>query len=143
MTRSDIENHSECSANTFGAGGGATLGNGGANERTTGNRSGNNAGGISPMLPQMESGSERATTRTGVSEGTITLTDEANQTQTLASVNRDTTDLNETVTRTPDLQDLLNDPSRLMQAATAAGEAVARDIGTYADEKANEVRELR
>ncbi|VVE21750.1 filamentous hemagglutinin outer membrane protein [Pandoraea cepalis] len=95
------------------------------------------------MLPQMESGSERATTRTGVSEGTITLTDEANQTQTLASVNRDTTDLNETVTRTPDLQDLLNDPSRLMQAATAAGEAVARDIGTYADEKANEVRELR
>ena len=143
LTFSDIENHSEYSANSFGVGGGATVGNGGANERTTGNSSGKNTGGISPMLPQMESGSERATTRTGVSEGTITLTDEAKQTQDLASLNRDTSDLNGTVTRTPDLQDLLNDQSRLMQAATAAGEAVARDIGTYADEKANEARKLR
>ncbi|VVD93297.1 hemagglutinin repeat-containing protein [Pandoraea soli] len=142
LTFSDIENHSEYSANSFGVGGGATVGNGGANERTTGNSSGKNTGGISPMLPQMESGSERATTRTGVSEGTITLTDEANQTQDLASLNRDTTDLNGTVTRTPDLQDLLNDQSRLMQAATAAGEAVARDIGTYADKKADEARKL-
>ncbi|VVE50282.1 tRNA nuclease CdiA-2 [Pandoraea eparura] len=142
LTFSDIENHSEYSANSFGVGGGATVGNGGANERTTGNSSGKNTGGISPMLPQMESGSERATTRTGVSEGTITLTDEANQRQDLASLNRDTADLNGTVTRTPDLQDLLSDQSRLMQAATAAGEAVARDIGTYADRKANEAREL-
>jgi len=142
LTFSDIENHSEYSANSFGVGGGATVGNGGANERTTGNSSGKNTGGISPTLPQMESGSERATTRTGVSEGTITLTDEANQTQDLASLNRDTSDLNGTVTRTPDLQDLLNDQSRLMQAATAAGEAVARDIGTYADKKADEARKL-
>ncbi|VVD93338.1 filamentous hemagglutinin [Pandoraea soli] len=142
LTFSDIENHSEYSANSFGVGGGATIGNGGANERTTGNSSGKNTGGISPMLPQMESGSERATTRTGVSEGAITLTDEANQTQDLASLNRDTADLNGTVTRTPDLQDLLNDQSRLMQAATAAGEAVARDIGTYADRKADEALKL-
>ncbi|WP_374620441.1 hemagglutinin repeat-containing protein, partial [Pandoraea sp.] len=127
LTFADIENHSEYSANSFGVGGGATVGNGGANERTTGNTSGKNTGGISPMLPQMESGGERATTRTGVSEGTITLTDEANQTQDLASLNRDTADLNGTVSRTPDLQNLLNDQSRLMQAATAAGEAVARD----------------
>nr|WP_246173847.1 hemagglutinin repeat-containing protein [Pandoraea terrigena] len=142
LTFSDIENHSEYSANSFGVGGGATVGNGGANERTTGNTSGKNTGGISPMLPQMESGSERATTRTGVSEGTITLTNEANQTQDLASLNRDTADLNGTVTRTPDLQDLLNDQSRLMAAATAAGEAVARDIGTYADRKAQEAEKL-
>ncbi|ALR35853.1 hypothetical protein LV28_25050 [Pandoraea pnomenusa] len=70
-----------------------------------------------------------------VSEGTITLTNGANQTQDLASLNRDTSNLNETVNRTPDLQNLLNDQSRLMAAATAAGEAVARDIGTYADKK--------
>ncbi|QBC30126.1 hemagglutinin repeat-containing protein [Pandoraea sp. XY-2] len=142
LTFSDIENHSEYSANSFGVGGGATVGNGGANERTTGNSSGKNTGGISPMLPQMESGSERATTRTGVSEGTITLTNEANQTQDLASLNRDTADLNGAVTRTPDLQDLLNDQSRLMQAATAAGEAVARDIGRYADKKKDEALKL-
>ena len=142
LTFSDIENHSDYSANSFGFGGGFTVGNGGANERTTGKTSGKNTGGISPMLPQMESGSERATTRSGVSEGTITLTNEANQTQDLASLNRDTADLNGTVTRTPDLQNLLNDQSRLMQAATAAGEAVARDIGTYADKKAKEAEKL-
>ncbi|WP_150739181.1 hemagglutinin repeat-containing protein [Pandoraea anapnoica] len=142
LTFSDVENHSDYSANSFGFGGGFTVGNGGANERTTGKTSGKNKGGISPMLPQMESGSERATTRTGVSEGTIVITDAANQTQDLANLNRDTADLNGTVTRTPDLQNLLSDQSRLMQAATAAGEAVARDIGTYADKKAEAAEKL-
>jgi len=135
LTFSDIENHSDYSANSFGFGGGGTFGNGGANERTTGPSSGKNTGGISPMLPQSESGSERGVTRSGVSDGTITLTNGANQTQDLASLNRDTSNLNETVNRTPDLQKLLGDQSRLMAAATAAGEAVARDIGTYADKK--------
>ncbi|SUA91055.1 Uncharacterised protein [Pandoraea pulmonicola] len=109
------------------------MGNGGANERRTGPSSGKNTGGISPMLPQSEGGSERGTTRSGVSDGTITLTNGASQTLDLASLNRDTSNLNETVNRTPDLQKLLGDQSRLMAAATAAGEAVARDIGTYAD----------
>ncbi|AHB78326.1 hypothetical protein X636_01990 [Pandoraea pnomenusa] len=94
------------------------------------------------MLPQSESGSERGVTRSGVSERTITLTNGANQTQDLASLNRDTSNLNETVNRTPDLQNLLNDQSRLMAAATAAGEAVARDIGTYADKKRDAAQKL-
>ncbi len=94
------------------------------------------------MLPQSESGSERGTTRSGVSDGTITLTNGANQTQDLASLNRDTSNLKETVSRTPDLQNLLNDQSRLMAAATAAGEAVARDIGTYADKKRDAAQNL-
>lgn len=142
LTFSDIENHSDYSANSFGVGGGFTMGNGGANERRTGPSSGKNTGGISPMLPQSESGSERGTTRSGVSEGTITLTNGASQTQDLASLNRDTTNLNDTVSRTPDLQQLLGDQSRLMAAATAAGEAVARDIGTYADKKRDAAQKL-
>ncbi|QDX22357.1 hypothetical protein FP568_14600 [Pandoraea pnomenusa] len=142
LTFSDIQNHSDYSANSFGFGGGGTFGNGGANERKTGPSSGKNTGGIAPMLPQSESGSERGTTRSGVSEGTITLTNGANQTQDLASLNRDTSNLNETVNRTPDLQNLLNDQSRLMAAATAAGEAVARDIGTYADKKREAAQKL-
>ncbi|EON12910.1 Hemolysin [Pandoraea sp. SD6-2] len=141
LTFSDMENHSDYSANSFGVGGGFTMGNGGANERTTGPTSGKNTGGISPMLPQSESGSERGTTRSGVSGGTITLTNGASQTQDLASLNRDTTNLNDTVSRTPDLQNLLNDQSRLMAAATAAGEAVARDIGSYANRKEEEAKE--
>ncbi|QHE94247.1 filamentous hemagglutinin N-terminal domain-containing protein [Pandoraea fibrosis] len=142
LTFSDIRNHSDYSANSFGFGGGGTFGNGGANERTTGPSSGKNTGGISPMLPQSESGSERGVTRSGVSDGAITLTNGANQTQDLASLNRDTSNLNETVNRTPDLQNLLNDQSRLMAAATAAGEAVARDIGTYADKKREAAQKL-
>ncbi|VVE03495.1 Hemolysin [Pandoraea horticolens] len=142
LTFSDIENHSDYSANSFGFGGGFTVGNGGANERTTGPTSGKNTGGISPMLPQSESGSERGTTRSGVSDGAITLTNGANQTQDLASLNRDTTNLNDTVSRTPDLQKLLGDQSRLMAAATAAGEALARDIGSYANKKAKDAQKL-
>ncbi|WP_331254458.1 hemagglutinin repeat-containing protein [Pandoraea apista] len=142
LTFSDIQNHSDYSANSFGFGGGGTFGNGGANERTTGPSSGKNTGGIAPMLPQSESGSERGVTRSGVSDGAITLTNGANQTQDLASLNRDTSNLNETVNRTPDLQNLLNDQSRLMAAATAAGEAVARDIGTYADKKREAAQKL-
>ncbi|WP_331694680.1 hemagglutinin repeat-containing protein [Pandoraea sputorum] len=142
LTFSDIQNHSDYSANSFGFGGGGSFGNGGANERTTGPSSGKNTGGIAPMLPQSESGSERGVTRSGVSDGTITLTNGANQTQDLASLNRDTSNLNETVNRTPDLQNLLNDQSRLMAAATAAGEAVARDIGTYADKKREAAQKL-
>ncbi|WP_322881374.1 hypothetical protein [Pandoraea sputorum] len=129
-------------ANRFGFGGGFSIANSGTEKKTTGPTSGKNKGGISPMLPQFESGSEHATTYSGVSEGTITLTDGANQKQDLASLKRDTTDLNGTVIRTPDLQELLNDQSRLMSAATAAGEAVARDIGTYASKKEDEARTL-
>ncbi len=142
LTFSDIENHSAYSANSFGFGGGFSIANSGTEKKTTGPTSGKNKGGISPMLPQFESGSEHATTYSGVSEGTITLTDGANQKQDLASLKRDTTDLNGTVIRTPDLQELLNDQSRLMSAATAAGEAVARDIGTYASKKEDEARTL-
>ncbi|APD13263.1 hypothetical protein RO07_08575 [Pandoraea pulmonicola] len=142
LTFSDIQNHSDYSANSFGVGGGFTMGDGGANERRTGPSSGKNTGGISPMLPQSESGSERGTTRSGVSDGTITLTNGASQTQDVASLNRDTSNLNETVNRTPDLQKLLGDQSRLMAAATAAGEAVARDIGTYADKKREAAQKL-
>ncbi|AJC20752.1 hypothetical protein RO07_10220 [Pandoraea pulmonicola] len=145
LTYSDIQNHSDYKANSFGVGGGFSVGNGGANERTTGPSSGKNTGGPSPMLPQSESGSERGTTRSGVSDGAITLTNGASQTQDLASLNRDTQDmssLNQTVSRTPDLQKTLDGQSRLMGAATAAGEAVARDIGTYADKKAAEAKDL-
>ncbi|VVE58680.1 filamentous hemagglutinin [Pandoraea horticolens] len=142
LTFSDIQNHSDYKANSFGVGGGFSVGNGGANERTTGPSSGKNTGSPSLMLPQSESGSERGTTRSGVSDGTITLTNGASQTQDLASLNRETSDLNQTVSRTPDLQKTLDGQSRLMGAATAAGEAVARDIGTYANKKRDEAQKL-
>ncbi|WP_175952277.1 hypothetical protein [Burkholderia sp. BCC0405] len=60
--------------------------------------------------------------------------DSANQKQDVASLNRDTTNTNGTVAKLPDMQNLLANQSDMMAAASAAGEAVSRRIGDYADE---------
>lgn len=85
------------------------------------------------MLGQNDSGSDSATTKSGVSAGTVTITDSANQKQDVASLNRDTTNTNGTVAKLPDMQNLLANQSDMMAAASAAGEAVSRRIGDYAD----------
>ncbi|MCA8248680.1 hemolysin [Burkholderia multivorans] len=98
-----------------------------------GSTSGKNTGGAAPMLGQNDSGSDSATTKSGVSAGTVTITDSANQKQDVASLNRDTTNTNGTVAKLPDMQNLLANQSDMMAAASAAGEAVSRRIGDYAD----------
>ncbi|WP_175820073.1 polymorphic toxin type 22 domain-containing protein [Burkholderia sp. BCC0419] len=103
------------------------------NYSTHGSTSGKNAGGAAPMLGQNDSGSDSATTKSGVSAGTVTITDSANQKQDVASLNRDTTNTNGTVAKLPDMQNLLANQSDMMAAASAAGEAVSRRIGDYAD----------
>ncbi|WP_459621997.1 polymorphic toxin type 22 domain-containing protein, partial [Burkholderia sp. 3C] len=115
----------------FSAGG--TTGDGGMNYSTHGSTSGKNAGGVSPMLGQSETGSDSATTKSGISAGTVTITDSAKQKQDVASLNRDTTDANATVGKLPDMQNLLSNQADMMAAASAAGEAVSRRIGDYAD----------
>ncbi|WP_186158099.1 hypothetical protein, partial [Burkholderia gladioli] len=42
---------------------------------TNGNTSGKNTGGAAPMLGQNDSSSDSATTKSGVSAGTVTITD--------------------------------------------------------------------
>ncbi|MEX3977770.1 hypothetical protein AB4Y45_02155 [Paraburkholderia sp. EG287A] len=71
-----------------------------------------------------------------MSAGTITVTDEANQTQDVANLSRDTTSTNGTVSRLPDVSALLNQQGDRMSAAQAAGQAVAQRIGDYADAQA-------
>uniref|UniRef100_UPI0018F4697C hemagglutinin repeat-containing protein n=1 Tax=Paraburkholderia kururiensis TaxID=984307 RepID=UPI0018F4697C len=88
--------------------------------------------GAMPMLSQHDSGSSSATTKSAVSAGTITVTDTANQKQDIASLDRDTTDTNGTVSKLPDVNNLLTNQADVMNAANAAGQAVAKDIGTYA-----------
>ncbi|MGA4222305.1 hemagglutinin repeat-containing protein [Ralstonia nicotianae] len=135
LTFSDIQNHSDYSASSSGFSLGGSLGNGGNNYKTTGNESVKNSGGLTPMLSQNDSGSESATTRSAISQGTVTITDQANQKQDVAKLSRDTTKTNGTVSKTPDLQNLLNNQADMMAAAQAAGEAVATRIGQYADQK--------
>ncbi|WP_175734538.1 contact-dependent inhibition toxin BcpA [Burkholderia ambifaria] len=133
LSSSDIRNQSHYDANSSGFSAGVTTGDGGMNFGTHGSTSGKNAGGAAPMLGQSDSGSDTATTKSGVSAGTVTITDLANQKQDVASLNRDTTDTNGTVAKLPDMQNLLSNQADMMAAASAAGEAVSRRIGDYAD----------
>ncbi|WP_342310466.1 hemagglutinin repeat-containing protein [Burkholderia pyrrocinia] len=134
LSFSDIQNQSHYDASSSGFSAGATTGDGGMNYSTHGSTSGKNAGGAAPMLGQNDSGSDSATTKSGVSAGAVTITDSANQKQDVASLNRDTTDTNGTVAKLPDMQNLLSNQADMMAAASAAGEAVSRRIGDYADE---------
>ncbi|MGS0897431.1 hemagglutinin repeat-containing protein [Burkholderia stagnalis] len=134
LSFSDIQNQSHYDASSSGFSAGMTTGDGGMNYSTHGSTSGKNAGGAAPMLGQNDSGSDSATTKSGVSAGTVTITDSANQKQDVASLNRDTTNTNGTVAKLPDMQNLLSNQADMMAAASAAGEAVSRRIGDYADE---------
>ncbi|MGK8206061.1 hemagglutinin repeat-containing protein [Burkholderia cenocepacia] len=133
LSFSDIQNQSHYDASSSGFSAGATTGDGGMNYSTHGSTSGKNAGGAAPMLGQNDSGSDSATTKSGVSAGTVTITDSANQKQDVARLNRDTTNTNGTVAKLPDMQNLLSNQADMMAAASAAGEAVSRRIGDYAD----------
>jgi filamentous hemagglutinin len=90
------------------------------------------------MISQNENGDESATTRSAIGAGTITVTDGAKQTQDVASLSRDTTDTNGTVSNTPDVDALLSQQADLMNAAQAAGQVVAQGVGAYADMKRDE-----
>ncbi|CAG4898087.1 hemagglutinin repeat-containing protein [Paraburkholderia gardini] len=141
LTFSDIQNQSSYDAHSGGFGGGVTTGDGGVNYSTHGAGStanGPNAGGPAPMLSQNDSGSDSATTRSGISAGTISVNDAASQTQDIANLNRDTSNTNGTVAKLPDVNNLLDRQADMMAAAGAAGEAVSRRIGDYANMKAKE-----
>jgi filamentous hemagglutinin len=141
LTYSDIQNSSSYSAHTGGISGGVTAGDGGSNYTTHGNTSGKNTGGGAPMLSQNDSGSDSATTRSGISAGTVSVTDAAHQTQDIASLNRDTSNTNGTVAKLPDVNNLLDRQADMMAAASAAGEAVSRRIGDFANSKFKAARD--
>ncbi|RQS46313.1 hemagglutinin repeat-containing protein [Burkholderia sp. Bp8990] len=132
LTASDIENHSHYAADSNGFSAGAGVG---VTGKAVGPGSVSGAGGVTPMISQSDSGSENATTRSGVSAGTINVTNPAGQTQNVANLNRDTSNLNGTVSKTPDVQNLLDKQADVMNAAQAAGQVVAQGIGSYADMK--------
>ncbi|WP_336817539.1 hemagglutinin repeat-containing protein, partial [Burkholderia gladioli] len=75
LSFSDIQNQSHYDASSSGFSAGATTGDGGMNYSTHGSASGKNAGGAAPMLGQNDSGRESATTKSGVSAGTVTIRD--------------------------------------------------------------------
>ncbi|MGA4190206.1 filamentous hemagglutinin, partial [Ralstonia nicotianae] len=140
LSFSDIHNHSEYSASSFGLSGGVGY----QSEKKSGETSKAESeeprkkaapGGFSPMLPLMSSGSADSTTRSAVAEGTIHITNQAQQKQDLATLSRDTSNTNTVLDKNPDLGEILSRQAELQKAASAAGEAVARTIGDIADSK--------
>ncbi|WP_321785259.1 hemagglutinin repeat-containing protein [Burkholderia pyrrocinia] len=132
LTTSDIENHSHYAADSNGFSAGVGVSNTG---KAIGPGSVSGSGGVTPMISQSDSGDENATTRSGVSAGTINITNPVGQTQDVANLSRDTSNLNGTVSKTPDVQNLLDQQADLMSAAQAAGQVVSQGIGAYADMK--------
>ncbi|WP_232464414.1 hemagglutinin repeat-containing protein [Burkholderia ubonensis] len=137
LTYRDIENHSTYNADSSGLSAGAGVG---VTGKAIGPGSVSGSGGVTPMISQSDSGNEHATTRSGVSAGAINITNAAGQTQDVANLNRDTSNLNGTVSKTPDVQHLLDQQADLMNATQAAGQVVAQGIGAYADTKQKEAQ---
>lgn len=105
-----------------------------------GQESGKNTGGLSPMIPQSESGSQSGVAQAAVSQGSITITNKDAQKQDVATLNRDTSNTNTTVGKNPDLNNILSQQSDMMAAAQAAGEAVAKTVGDIAGKKEKEAQ---
>ncbi|RQM43905.1 hypothetical protein EHZ19_31655 [Paraburkholderia bannensis] len=133
LTFSDIQNQSHYSANSNGISAGVGVGPNTGKAVGPGSVAG--SGGVTPMVSQNESGDQSSTTRSAISAGTINVTNGAGQTQDIASLSRDTTNTNGTVSKTPDVNDILNQQADTMAAAQAAGQVVAQGVGAYADQK--------
>nr|WP_245643846.1 hemagglutinin repeat-containing protein [Paraburkholderia oxyphila] len=133
LTFSDIGNKSHYSANSMG--GSYGLSPGAVSDKAVGPASVPGSGGVVPMMAQNDSGDQSATTRSAISAGTISLTDPTHQTQDISTLSRDTTDTNGQVSKTPDVNAILNQQADTMAAAQAAGQVVAQGIGAYADKK--------
>ncbi|MGD7115012.1 hemagglutinin repeat-containing protein, partial [Ralstonia pseudosolanacearum] len=122
LSFSDIHNHSEYSASSFGLSGGVGY----QSEKKSGETSKAESeeprkkaapGGFSPMLPLMSSGSADSTTRSAVAEGTIRITNQAQQKQDLATLSRDTSNTNTVLDKNPDLGEILSRQAELQKAA--------------------------
>ena len=141
LSFSNIENSSSFRANSVGISGGGGFGDGGSNYAThgptTGKGQNRNQGGALPLAVS-ESGSSESLTKSAISAGSITVTDEANQKQDIATLNRDATNLNGIVDQLPDLQATLSNQADLIDAAQAAAETVAKQVGKYAEKKRDE-----
>ena len=140
LTWSDVQNHSDYSADSFGISGGMASGNP-VGQPITGNTSGKNPGGISPMIPQSESGSQSGVAQAAISQGSITITNKDAQRQDVATLTRDTSNTNTTVGKNPDLNNILSKQTDMMAAAQAAGEAVAKTVGDIAGAKLTEANQ--
>ncbi|WP_190275146.1 hemagglutinin repeat-containing protein [Collimonas fungivorans] len=164
LTQVDIKNHSDFDASGFGVSGGFGVGGdkgdgkaadgstakaptvGGQTLQTFQTGSTGTSAGIGSA-----SGSSSSTTRSGISGGVVTITDDAAQqaktgttaVQTVASINRDVStakDSSGALTKDWDGQKLKDDVSAQVQITSTFGQQAAKNIGDYAKGKEDGLR---
>ena len=141
----DIRNESSYSASSMGIGagyGGSLKGSGGFNQSAFG-RASQTAGqnikqglNYSPTLPQHESGGSQGYTRSVLSEGNITIGDQATSARALG-IQTDLQNAHRSAEAVPDLQNLLDKQQTVAQSTAAIHSAV----GTYSGNRAKAAAE--
>jgi len=163
LTQVDIKNHSDYDASGFGVSGGFGVGGDKGDGKAADGTSATKAPTVGGQTLQTfqtgstgtsagigsASGSSSSTTRSGISGGVVTITDDAAQqaktgataTQTVASVNRDVStakDSSGALTKDWDGQKLKDDVSAQVQITSTFGQMAAKNVGDYADKKQKE-----
>ncbi|MDN7736199.1 MULTISPECIES: hypothetical protein [Burkholderia] len=131
---SDIQNHSDFTATSTGCSEGLSSDIASSSHPSHGTASVPGGGDGTPTYAH-ESGSSSSTTRSAVGAGQIQATDPNHQAQDVTNLSRDTTGTNGAVSKLPDVNNTIAQQADLMNAVSAAGEAVATKIGDYADSK--------
>lgn len=134
LSFSDIQNHSDFTATSTGFSEGLSSDIASSNHPSHGTASVPGGGGGIPTYAH-DSGSSSSTTRSAVGAGQIQVTDANHQAQDVANLSRDTAGTNGAVSKLPDVNSTIAQQADLMNAVSAAGEAVATKIGDYADSK--------
>ncbi|WP_345891761.1 hemagglutinin repeat-containing protein [Burkholderia sp. Tr-860] len=134
LSFSDIQNHSDFTATSTGFSEGLSSDIASSNHPSHGTASVPGGGGGIPTYAH-DSGSSSSTTRSAVGAGQIQVTDANRQAQDVANLSRDTAGTNGAVSKLPDVNSTIAQQADLMNAVSAAGEAVATKIGDYADSK--------
>ncbi|WP_206426994.1 hypothetical protein [Burkholderia gladioli] len=134
LSFSDIQNNSDFTATSTGFSEGLSSDIASSNHPSHGTASVPGGGGGIPTYAH-DSGSSSSTTRSAVGAGQIQVTDANHQAQDVANLSRDTTGTNGVVSKLPDVNSTIAQQADLMNAVSAAGEAVATKIGDYADSK--------
>ena len=143
----DIRNESSYSASSMGIGagyGGSLKGSGGFNQSAFG-RASQTAGqnikqglNYSPTLPQHESGGSQGYTRSVLSEGNITIGDQATSARALG-IQTDLQNAHRSAEAVPDLQNLLDKQQTVAQSTAVIHSAVATYSGNRAKAAAEEL----
>ncbi|WP_371508483.1 hemagglutinin repeat-containing protein [Neisseria sp. 27098_8_112] len=143
----DIRNESSYSASSMGIGagyGGSLKGSNGFNQSAFG-RASQTAGqnmnkglNYSPTLPQHESGNSQGYTRSVLSEGNITIGDQATSARALG-IQTDLQNAHRSAEAVPDLQNLLDKQQTVAQSTAVIHSAVATYSGNRAKAAAEEL----